>query len=129
MIFKNCFSLNALVKSLERLCLCLILLPIYFEYLSEGGYLHPSLLAGKVQQIEKEREASPVVAVDESHPLFKIIEGRKEAERLQKQKQLEAVQAKKEQNSTQITVPPPDISQTVKWTAHHLGKVHKNELV
>lgn len=93
---------------------------------SEGGYLHPSLLAGKVQQIEKEREASPVVAVDESHPLFKIIEGRKEAERLQKQKQLEAVQAKKEQNSTQITVPPPDISQTVKWTAHHLAKLDKS---
>ena len=96
---------------------------IFAEYLCEGGYLHPSLLAGKVQQIEKEREASPVVSVDESHPLFKIIEGRKEAERLQKQKQLEAVQAKKDQNSTQITVPPPDISQTVKWTAHHLGKV------
>ena len=95
----------------------------FVEYPFEGGYLHPSLLAGKVQQIEKEREASPVVAVDESHPLFKIIEGRKEAERLQKQKQLEAVQAKKELNSTQITVPPPDISQTVKWTAHHLGTV------
>ena len=96
---------------------------IFCKYHFEGGYLHPSLLAGKVQQVEKEREASPVVAVDESHPLFKIIEGRKEAERLQKQKQLEAVQAKKEQNSTQITVPPPDISQTVKWTAHHLGMV------
>ena len=82
-------------------------------------------MLGKATSKPEEREASPSIpsTVDESHPLFKIIESRKEAERIEKERQKEEAQAKKELNSTQITVPPPDVSQTVKWTAHHLGLV------
>ena len=36
-----------------------------------------------------------------------------------------ALKAQQDANCTQIRVPPPDVCQTVNWTAQHLGKDYK----
>ena len=91
-----------------------------------GGYLHPSLLAGRQQT--KSATPPPVQEkpkMDENHPLYKIMRSRKEAEEQKNLKKQEELEAQKEANSTKITVPPPDVCQTVNWTAQFLAKMDK----
>ena len=93
---------------------------------SSGGYLHPSLLAGRAKQ---QQQQQPVAIepekpkIDENHPLFKIMKSRREAEEQKNQKKQDELDAQKEANSTKITVPPPDVCQTVTWTAQFLAKM------
>merc|ERR1712123_491572 len=93
---------------------------------SSGGYLHPSLLAGRAkQQQQQQTEATELEKpkIDENHPLFKIMKSRREAEEQKNQKKQNELEAQKEANSTKITVPPPDVCQTVTWTAQFLAKM------
>ena len=93
---------------------------------SSGGYLHPSLLAGRAKQQQQQAKSEPAQEkpkMDENHPLFKIMKSRREAEEQKNQKKQEELEAAKEANSTKITVPPPDVCQTVTWTAQFLAKM------
>ena len=95
-----------------------------------GGYLHPSLLAGRQQkQAVPKKEEQEKPKMDENHPLFKIMKSRREAEEQKNQQKQQEIEAQKEANSTKITVPPPDVCQTVTWTASFLAKMEKVQRV
>lgn len=96
---------------------------------SDGGYLHPSLISNTTARVmnndSKTRTPSPQTVVDESHPLYRIINQRRELDR-QKEIEKENLEKRSVDNSqswaaTTVQVPPPDICQTVEWVSKELA--------